>query len=86
MINCTAFTVTDDDAGACDACGHSACEICEATHASYGGTVCAGCFDLLDDEDQEHERELADAARLGFERAGGREGLARVWDDWHGTH
>lgn len=84
MIDCVAFTLEDDDdaAATCSACGHPACEVCEETHAVYGGTVCAGCIDVLDEDDQAHERELTDAARIGFERAGGREGLARVWDQW----
>jgi hypothetical protein len=83
MIDCPAFTLEDDDtAPACSACGHPACEVCEEKHAVYGGTVCAGCIDLLDKDDQAHERELTDAARIGFERAGGREGLTHVWDQW----
>jgi hypothetical protein len=84
MIDCAVFTPEDDDdtAAACSACGHPACEVCGEKHAVYGGTVCAGCIDLLDDDDQAHERELTDAARIGFEQAGGRAGLARNWDQW----
>jgi len=84
VIDCAAFSLDDDDDAtpACSACGHPACEVCEETHAVYGGTVCTDYVDLLDEDDRAHERELTDAARIGFERAGRREELARVWDEF----